>query len=143
MMTRAAAFAYAAEQGVDLVLVAAAAKPPVVKAIDFNKFLYQEEKKDKESKKSQKKGDTKDIQLSLFIGENDLNRFRSKALEFLMEGHQVRIKLLLRGRELGKVDRAIQLVKDFITSLGDEAKVAREPQMQGKMLAAIIVRNKK
>ncbi|MFS8159002.1 MAG: translation initiation factor IF-3, partial [Candidatus Roizmanbacteria bacterium] len=82
MYSRQEAFAHAQENDVDLVLIAPQAKPPVIKAIDYKKFLYQEEKKEKESKKTQKKSDTKDIQLSLFIGTNDMERLRNKSLEF-------------------------------------------------------------
>jgi translation initiation factor IF-3 len=142
VVTRAEALDYARNNEVDLILIAAHAQPQVVKAIDFHKFLYQEEKKNKESKKGQKKGGTKDVQLSLFIGEGDLERLRNKAHEFLTDGFQVRIKLLLRGRELGKIGMARELMIAFINSLED-ATVAVEPKMQGKVFMAVVVRKAK
>ena len=142
IVSRSVAFDYAREHEVDLVLIAAHAQPPVVKAIDFHKFLYQEEKKNKEGKKGQKKGGTKDIQLSLFIGDQDLERLRKKAKEFLEEGFQVRVKLMLRGRELGKQPMAHELIKNFIATLEDTT-VAVQPRMQGRVIMAVVVRKTK
>lgn len=142
VVSKSEALEYAQNNDVDLILIAAHAQPQVVKAIDFHKFLYQEEKKNKESKKGQKKGGTKDVQLSLFIGDQDLERLKNKAHEFLTEGFQVRVKLPLRGRQLGKTDMARELMNEFIGSLED-ATVAVEPKMQGKMIMAVVVRKAK
>lgn len=139
---RADALALAREKEVDLVLIAAQAQPPVAKLIDFQKFLYQEEKKKKEAKKGVKKSATKDVQLSLFIGAHDLERLRLKATEFISEGHQVRVKLGLRGRELGKKNMAFDLIKKFITSV-PESSVSSEPKFQGRVLLCVLVRRKK
>ena len=141
VLNREQALAVAQEKGSDLVLIAPKAQPPVVKVIDYHKFLYQEEKKLKESRKGQKKGGTKDIQLSLFAGEGDVERFQRKTLEFLNEGYQVRVKMPLRGRELGKRDMALNTIKEFIVSLG-EVTIAVEPKMQGRVVFAIVVRKK-
>lgn len=143
VMSRSQALEYAKEHELDLVLIGAKAVPPVIKAIDYSKFLYQESKREQEAKKSQHKSDTKDIQLSIFIGENDIEVRRKRAFAFLADGHQLRIKLLLKGREMMRQDRAKELVYSFIKSLGDEAKIAREPTMQGRTLVAIVIRNKK
>lgn len=142
VVSRIEALEYAKNNEVDLVLIAAHAQPQVVKAIDFHKFLYQEEKKSREGKKGQKKSGTKDIQLSLFIGEQDLERLRKKAQDFLQEGFQVRVKLPLRGRELGKQAMAHELIKKFISSLED-IMVAVEPKMQGRVIFAVVVRKTK
>lgn len=136
------ALALAKEKEVDLVLIAAQAQPPVAKLIDFQKFLYQEEKKKKEAKKGVKKSATKDIQISLFIGASDLERMRAKAQDFINEGHQVRVKLGLRGRELGKKNMAFDLLKKFIESIPDCA-VSSEPKFQGRVLLCVLVRRKK
>jgi len=141
LVSRTEAFAYAREHEVDLILIGAHAEPQVVKAINFHKFLYQEEKRNKDSKKGQKKGGTKDVQLSLFIGKGDQDRLQKKSLEFLAEGFQVRIRLRMRGRELGKTDMALIHVKEFIASLG-EVTIAAEPKIQDKTCTAVVVRKK-
>lgn len=142
VVSREEAFAYAKEHEVDLVLIASHAEPLVVKAIDLHKHIYQEEKKNKDSKKGQKKSGTKDVQISLFIGDGDLDRFRKKTIEFLEDGYQVRIRLLLKGRELGKKPMAFEKVNGFIASLGEEAIVAVPPKMQGRVCTAVVVRKK-
>ena len=87
----------AQERELDLVLIAPHAEPPVAKIIDFKKFLYQEEKKLKEAKKGIKKSIVKDINLSLFIAQGDLDRLSEKAREFVTDGSQVRLNLALKG----------------------------------------------
>lgn len=142
VVSRAEAFAYAKEHEVDLILIAEHTEPLVVKAIDLHKFLYQEEKRNKDSKKGQKKGGTKDVQFSLLTGKGDWDRMLQKAHEFLDEGFQVRIRLRIKsGREFGKTDMIIARVKQFILELG-EVTVSAEPKMQGKACIAIVVRKK-
>lgn len=142
VLSREAMLDYGREHNLDLILISKQARPQVVKAIDFHKFLYQQEKKQKKSKQSTSKGGTKDIKISLFIGAQDLERFKKKTLEFLEEGYQVRIKLPLKGRELGKKPMAIDKVKEFIAGLGEEATQAVEPKMQGRIVQAVVVRKK-
>lgn len=141
VMSRQDALQTARDKGIDLVLIASKAEPAVVKVIDYHKFLYQEEKKNKESKKGQKKSGTKDIKLSLFAGEQDVERFQKRAHEFLEKGYQVRIKMPLRGRELGKKQMALETVQEFVAGLG-EVTAAVEPKIQGRVILAIVARKK-
>lgn len=131
----------AQELETDLVLIAPSARPPVAKLIDFKKFLYQEEKKLKESKKGIKKSIVKDIKLSLFIAEGDLNRLINRTKEFLDEGNQVRINLLFRGREIGKRQMGFDLINKFLDSLG-EINVSKEPRLMGRIISTVVFRRK-
>lgn len=103
--------------------------------------MYQEEKKAKEAKKGVKKSIVKDIKLSLFIGQADLQRFEEKAKEFLEEGSQVRLNLTLKGREMAKRDMGVALVSKFIQSLGD-VNISKEPKLEGRVIRAVIARKK-
>lgn len=141
VVSREEALRMGLEQGLDLVLISPRATPPVVKLIDFNKFIYQESKKKQEAKKGAKKSTTKDLKLSLFIGRGDLDRLISRAQEFIDEGHQVRINLPLKGRELGKKPMAFELIKQFILECGD-VNVSTEPKIQGKLVVAVINKKK-
>jgi translation initiation factor IF-3 len=142
VVSRTEAFAFAQQQGVDLILIAEHSQPQVVKAINLHKFLYQEEKRNKDSRKGQRKGGTKDVQFSLMTGKGDWERLLQKAHEFLDEGFQVRLRLRIKsGREFGKTDMIIARVKAFISELGD-VTVAAEPKMQGKACTAVVVRKK-
>lgn len=125
----------------DLVLIAPSADPPVAKIIDFKKFLYQEEKKGKEAKKGIKKSIVKDIKLSLFIAHADLERLINRAKQFLDEGNQVRLNLVLRGREFGKKGMGFDLVNRVITRLG-EVNVSKEPRQMGRIISTVISRKK-
>ncbi|EMC3607443.1 translation initiation factor IF-3, partial [Campylobacter jejuni] len=79
--------------GLDLVMIAADAKPPVCKIMDYGKFRYQQEKKQKEAKKKQKVIDIKEIKLSVKIAQNDINYKVKHALEFLEQGKHVRFRV--------------------------------------------------
>lgn len=140
-MSKADALAKAQAEGLDLVLIAERAIPPVAKIIDFKKFLYQEEKKQKEARKGIKKGVVKDIKLSLFIGPADLERMILKGIEFLKEGNQVRLNLGLRGREMGKTKMAYDLINSCIAKMG-EVNVAKEPKLEGRVIRAVIAKKK-
>jgi translation initiation factor IF-3 len=141
ILSKQEALNIAKEREKDLVLIAPQADPPVARVIDFKKFLYQEEKKIKEAKKGVRKSFTKDVKLSLFIGSNDLERLLEKGKEFLEEGSQLRINLTLKGREVVKRDRAVQLVSDYIGRLG-EVNVAKEPRVEGRVVRAVVTRKK-
>lgn len=141
VLSKEEALRKAQEVEMDLVLIAPKAQPPVAKIIDFKKFLYQEEKKAKEAKKGIKKSTTKDISLSLFIAEGDLLRLENKAKEFLSEGHQVRVNLTLRGREMGKKPMAFDLVNKFIASLG-EVNISKPPRIEGRVIRSVVAKKK-
>ena len=141
VMSKTDALAKARAEGVDLVLIAERAKPPVAKIIDFKKFLYQEEKKQKEARKGIKKGVAKDIKLSLFIGPADLDRMIARGVDFLKEGNQVRLNLGLRGREMGKTKMAFDLIHNCIVKLGD-VNIAKEPKLEGRVVRAVVAKKK-
>ena len=141
VLSKEEALRIARERELDLVLIAPKAVPPVAKITDFKKFLYQEEKKLKEAKKGIKKSIVKDIKLSLFIAQGDLERIEEKAKEFLDGGNQLRINLTLKGREMGKRDMAFDLIKKFIGSLG-ETTVSKEPRQEGRVVRAVLARKR-
>ena len=131
----------AKDKELDLILIAPNAKPPVAKLMNINKFLYQEEKKLKEAKKGARKGEVKDVQISLFIGQADLERFIQRGKEFIDSGNQLRINILLRGREMAKRDLGIRRVKDYMKALG-EINISKEPKLEGRVIRAVVSRKK-
>jgi len=131
----------AQKQEQDLVLIAPSASPPVAKLIDFKKFLYQEEKKDKEAKKGIKKSIVKDIKLSLFIAQADRERLIGRAKEFLNDGNQVRLNLSLRGREISKKNMGFDLIKRIISNLED-VNISKEPRLMGRVISTVVSRKK-
>lgn len=141
VLSRDEALSMAREREVDLVMIAAQAKPPVAKLIDFKKFLYQEQKKAQEAKKGVKKSVVKDIKLSLFIASGDLERLEEKTRDFLKDGNQIRLNLTLKGREISKKHMGIELLNVFISKLGD-VNVSKEPRVEGRVVRAVIARKK-
>lgn len=141
ILSKEEALRMAQDRGEDLVVIAEKAKPPVAKMIDFKKFLYQEDKKQKEARKGIKKSVVKDLKLSLFIGPADLERMIHKGQEFLKEGNQLRLNLGLKGREMGKKDMAFALIRKCIEQLGD-VNVSKEPRQEGRVIRAVVARKK-
>jgi len=132
----------AKEFGLDVVEIASNANPPVAKLIDFKKFKYQEAKKERESKKSQKNVGVKEIRLRPFIGEHDLKTRALQAAGFLSDGNQVKINVMFRGRELMRKEFGFEVLKKFLSQI-PEVKTAREPHFEGKVLSATVIPTKK
>lgn len=141
ILDREAARQMAREKALDLVLITNHVVPPVVKLIDFKKFLYQERKKQQETKKGSKKTGLKDIKLSLFIGKGDFERLVKKTQAFLAEGHQVRVGLLLKGREMAKKPMGFDLLREFIKAVG-EVTISHEARLQGRVIITVIGKKK-
>ncbi|MCJ7793122.1 MAG: translation initiation factor IF-3 [Candidatus Marinimicrobia bacterium] len=124
----------AQDKGLDLVEVAAKAKPPVCKIIDFKKFKFQEAKKQQQDKKKSKKVEIKVVQLSPFIAENDLNFRLKRAEEFLKGGDKVKIAVVFKGRQITKKEFGYQLLEKVLVRLEALAAVDLNPKMAGRKL---------
>ncbi len=132
----------AKEFGVDVVEIAPNAKPPVAKLIDYKKFKYQEAKKEREAKKTQKNVGVKEVRLRPFIEQHDFDTWLKRATEFIEKGNQVKINVLFKGRELGRKQFGYEVLNRFVKSLSG-VKMVREPRMEGRVLAAMVVPDKK
>ncbi|WP_304400486.1 translation initiation factor IF-3, partial [Helicobacter rodentium] len=110
-------------KGLDLVLIAPDAKPPVCKIMDYGKFRYQQEKKQKEAKKKQKQIEIKEIKLSVKIASNDINYKVKHAKEFLEENKHVRFRVFLRGREVSEPQAGFEVLNKVAAMLEDVANI--------------------
>ena len=142
LVSKIEALQKAKELGVDVVEIAPDAKPAVAKLIDYKKFKYQEAKKDRESKKSQKNVGVKEVRLRPFIGQHDLDTRLRQASVFLEEGNQLKISVFFRGREITRKEFGYEVVKKFLAQL-ESVKIVREPHMEGRTLATMVVADKK
>jgi translation initiation factor IF-3 len=133
----------ARSQGLDLVEIAPAAKPPVAKIIDFKKFLYQEAKKGREEKKRAKSSDTKEVRLGPFMSDNDLGVMSRRAREFLLDGNKVRLIVIFKGRQVTHPEFGHNILDKVLESLKDVSKVERERHLEGKKLIILISPDKK
>ncbi len=142
VVTKLEALQKAKELGIDVVEIAPNAKPPVAKLIDFKKFKYQEAKKERENRKSQKRVGVKEVRLRPFIGQHDFDTRLAKGVEFLKEGNQVKLSVFFKGREITRKEFGYDVVKRFIAALG-AVKTVREPHMEGRVLVAMVANDKK
>lgn len=138
VVTREEGLRRAEEEQVDLVEIGPQAVPPVVKLIDYSKFLYQLKKKRQEEKKNASTSETKQIQLGPFIGEHDLDIKLSRAEEFIKDGDKVKFVLKFRGREITKKDLGAEVLKKVVEKLAQIAKVEREVQMEGRQMIMVM-----
>lgn len=122
----------------DLVEIAPHANPPVVKLIDFKKFKYLEEKRQREQRKSIKHVGVKEIRLSSFMGEHDFKVRIRQAETFLKEGNQLKISLPFRGREITHKEFGHQMISKAIEYLEVNGKVVKAPYMEGRVLVTIL-----
>lgn len=122
--------------GLDLVLVAASAEPPVAKVVDFGKHKYEQAKLKKDQKKV--KQDVKGIKISPNIAENDLNTQTRKARQFLLEGHKVRVVCRFRQKELVHPEvgrRKMEMVAAILEEVGKREK---DPMLNGKEMVMVV-----
>lgn len=110
------------DNDLDLVVVAENATPKVAKMMDYKKFLYEQKRQKKEQRRNTKRKDQKEIQIKPQIQENDLKIKVNKVVEFLEDGHTVKVTVRLRGREksLYKLDK---ILEDFLTNVESSYKV--------------------
>lgn len=130
-------------EGLDLVEIAPAAKPPVAKIIDFNKFLYQEQKKKQQEKKRAKISETKEVRLGPFMSQNDLEVMINRARAFLENSDKVRLVVKFAGRQITHPEFGQQILGRVLQSISDISKVEKEPKFEGKQLITIVTPEKK
>ena len=129
----------AQERGLDLVCVSPNAKPPVCKIMDYGKYRYQLEKKQKEAKKKQKQIDIKEIKLSAQIAQNDINYKVKHAKEFIASGKHVRFKVVLKGREASDPQLGVSVLKRVGEMIEDIAQPEKEPKTEGRFVSWLFV----
>lgn len=141
IISREQAMSIAEEKGLDIVIVSMESKPSVAKIMDFGKFKFEQEKRLKESKKKQKEIKIKEIQLTVAIGQHDMD-FRARMAErFLADGNSVKIVLKLRGREKGHPENGVAVVENFISLIQGSYKIEKKPAQESFNIIAILSAN--
>lgn len=128
----------AAEQHLDLVEIAPNAKPPVCRIMDYGKYRYEQQKKDKENRKKQKTFDVKEVKLRPGIEDHDFNVKFKNAVRFLEDGDKVKVTIMFRGRELSHPELGEVLLKKMAQQLEGLAVVERVPKLEGKNMIMIV-----
>jgi len=134
----------AQEQGLDLVEISPTVDPPVCKIIDYNKFLYDKKKKEKEMKAKSKVSEVKEIRFTPNTDDHDFDFKAKHAVEFLKEGNKVKAYVQFKGRAIQFQDRGQLLLLKFAERLGEVGVLENMPKMEGRrMLAMFAPKGKK
>lgn len=128
----------AQDMGVDLVEVAPNANPPVCKVMDFGKFQYEQQKKEKRAKKNQKKIDVKEVQLRPKTDDHHVGILTKRARNWLGDGKKVLFKMRFRGREITHSEIGRDQLKSIEEDLKDVGVVEQGPSMQGRDMIMIM-----
>lgn len=138
IMSREKALALAEERKLDLVNISPNAKPPVCKILDYGKYRYEAQKREKEAKKKQKTMQVKEIRLSTFIEDHDINVKAKTAIKFLKEGDKVKVSLRFRGREKDYTARGREVMEKFAECCSEVSQMDKKPTFEGRSLTMFL-----
>lgn len=142
-LMRREAIEKAYEYGLDLFCVAPSAKPPVCKILDYGKYHFNEQKKERESKKKQHVTEIKPLRLSPVIDEHDFDTKMKHAREWMEDGQKVRLDMRFRGRMITRKEVGEAIMKKFIEQISDLAVVDKAPSMEGNTMSVVLSPKKK
>ena len=129
----------AENQNLDLIEVAPQADPPVCKILDYGKFRYDQQKRQRESKKKQHVIANKEVRMRPGIGDHDLDTKMNQAIKFLKEGSRLKITVRFRGRELSRLDLGTTLLDRVVEMLADYADIDKSPMVEGRSMIVYLV----
>ena len=132
------ALGLANEKKLDLVNISPNAKPAVCKILDYGKYRYELQKKEKEPKKKQKTTQVKEIRLSTFIEEHDIKVKAKTASKFLADGDKVKVGLRFRGRERDYAAKGMDVMNAFAEAVSDVSVVEKKPVFEGRSLTMVL-----
>jgi translation initiation factor IF-3 len=128
----------AADKNLDLVNVAPTAKPPVCKIMDYGKFKYEQQKKEREARKNQKIIDVKEIRMTPNIEEHDFQTKLRNAIKFLQAGDKVKASVRFRGREITHTELGARVLNRLAQECESLATVERAPKLEGRSMIIIL-----
>lgn len=128
----------AREKNLDLVEISPTAQPPVCRIMDYGKFLYEQEKKERAAKKHQKTTTLKEVKFRINVDEHDYEFKKNHVLRFLAEGDKVKATIFFRGREMTHTNLGRKILDRLVSDIGDKGIVEFRPRMEGNTLHAIL-----
>jgi translation initiation factor IF-3 len=131
----------ARERNLDLVEISPTAQPPVCRIMDYGKFLYQQEKKEREAKKHQKTITVKEVKFRINVDDHDYETKKNHVLRFLDEGDKVKATIFFRGREMTRTGLGRGILERLIKDIGERGIVEFRPRQEGNTLHAILAPN--
>ena len=137
------ALAIAEEKELDLVEIAPQAKPPVCKIMDYGKYRYEQQKKEKALKKKQQTVSVKEVRYHPTTDTHDFDFKLRHARQFLLDGNKVKASVVFRGRQMAHQELGLELLQKLHDELDDIALVEKEANMEGRQMIAIFAPDKK
>lgn len=132
------ALAMAEENELDLVEVSPAAEPPVARIMDYGKFMYQQAKRERESRKAQKQVEVKEIRLRPKTTEHHKSFKVRDARKWLEEGKKVKVRIRFRGREVTYPEIAVEQLNEIAEELADVAEIEQKPNREGRTMLMVL-----
>lgn len=126
------------DEGLDLVKIAPTSVPPVCKIMDYSKYKYEQNKKEKEMKRNQKIVEIREVWLSMTIDIGDLNTKANIARKFLKEGNKVKATIRMRGRQQAYASQGVEVMKKFAEILADVSKIDKQPVTEGRNISMFL-----
>lgn len=126
------------EKGLDLVLMAPGANPPVCRIMDYGKYRFERDKKEKEARKKQQIVRIKEVQLSCSIDVHDFDTRVSHAHKFLAEGNKVKVSLRFKGREMSHQEVGKEVIERFVEACSDAGSIDKKPTVEGRNMIVTI-----
>ena len=137
-MSSSKALEMAYEQGMDLVMMASQATPPVCKIMDYGKFRFERDKREKEARKKQQTIELKEIQLSCRIDTHDFETKVKHAHRFLADGNKVRVVMRFKGREMSHMNIGKEVLERFENACSEVGTVDKKPVLDGRFMSMVI-----
>jgi len=128
----------AEEKELDLVVISPNANPPVCKIMDFGKYVYEQQKKDKEAKKKQKIINIKEVRMSATIEDHDIEIKANHARKFLLDEDKVKVTVRFRGREVENSHVGHKILNSFVEKLGDVYVIEKPAKQEGRNMILIL-----
>lgn len=128
----------AEERGLDLAKIQPTAKPPVCKLLDYDKYRYEQSRRERENRKNQRVVEIKEVQLSATIEENDVLTKEKMAVRFLQGGDKVKVSIRFRGRQITHSEIGLKVMTDFAERCKEVGVVERRPLMDGRHMIMIL-----
>ncbi|MBR5015685.1 MAG: translation initiation factor IF-3 [Clostridia bacterium] len=134
IMSSSDALHIATEKDLDLVLIAPQAQPPVCKIMDYGKYRFEQQKREKEAKKNQKVIEVKETRLSLKIDTHDFETKVNQTVKFLKAGHKVKVSIRFRGREMAHPENGLVTMEKFAEACSEYSTVEKAAKLEGRQM---------
>ncbi len=138
------ALTLASYAGLDLVLMNPNGNPPVCKVMDYNKYRYEKQKKEKEALKKQKASnlETKEFRLSSVIDVGDFETKVNQVTKYLVKGNKIKMTIRFKGRQMAHTDLGRDVLVKFASRLEDLATIEQQPKLDGKNMTMLLAPKK-